>query len=40
MYTEIVFEKSARQPVLEKYFKLKQTSGMTCELVDEKLVTV
>jgi hypothetical protein len=29
MYTETVFEKSARQPVLEKYFNLKQTSGMT-----------
>jgi hypothetical protein len=29
-----------QQPLLEKYFKEKYTSGMKCELVNEKLVTV
>jgi hypothetical protein len=40
MYTATVFEKRARQPTLEKYFMEKQTSGMKCELVNEKSVTV
>jgi hypothetical protein len=40
MYTATVFEKTAQQSTLDKYFKEKQTSGMTCELVDEKSVTV
>jgi hypothetical protein len=40
MYTVTVFEKRARQPTLKKYFKDKYTSGMKCELVDEKSVTV
>jgi hypothetical protein len=40
MYTATVFEKRTRRPMLEKYFKEKQTSGMTRELVDEKSVTV
>jgi hypothetical protein len=29
-----------QQPMLEKYFKEKSTSGMKCELVNEKSVTV
>jgi hypothetical protein len=32
--------KKEQQPVLEKYFKGKYTSGMKCELVNEKSVTV
>jgi hypothetical protein len=40
MYTAAVFEKRARQDMLEKYFKEKQTSGMKCELMNEKSVTV
>jgi hypothetical protein len=39
MYTATVFLKE-QQPMLEKYFKEKYTSGMTCELVNEKSVTV
>jgi hypothetical protein len=40
MYTATVFEKGARQPILEIYFKEKKTSGKKCELVNEKSVTV
>jgi hypothetical protein len=40
MYTGTVCEKRARQPMLEKYFKQKYTSGMKCELVNDKSVTV
>jgi predicted deacylase len=40
MYTTTAFEKRARQPMLDKYFKEKKRPGMTCELVDEKSVTV
>jgi hypothetical protein len=40
MYRATVFEKRVRQPMLEKYFKEKYTSGMKCELVNEKSVTV
>jgi hypothetical protein len=40
MYTATVFEKRARQTMLDNYFKEKYTSGMQCELVDEKSVTV
>jgi hypothetical protein len=39
MYTATVFEKRARRPMLEKYFKEKLTSGMKCELLNEKSVT-
>jgi hypothetical protein len=39
LYTAAVFEKE-QQPMLEKYFKEKYTSGMKCELVNEKSVTV
>jgi hypothetical protein len=37
-YTAAVFKKRARQPMLEKYFKEKLTSGMKCELVNGKSV--
>jgi hypothetical protein len=40
MYTATVFEKRARQRTLEKYIKEKYTSGMKCELENEKSVTV
>jgi hypothetical protein len=40
MYTATVFEKRARQPMLDKCFKEKQTSGIKCELVNEKSVTL
>jgi hypothetical protein len=45
MYTTTVFgkkerKKEARQPTLGKYFKEKRTSGMKCELANEKLVTI
>jgi hypothetical protein len=40
MYIPTVFEKRARQSTLEKYFKEKYTSGMKCELVNEKLARV
>jgi hypothetical protein len=36
---QLVLEKE-QQPMLEKYFKEKYTSGMKCELVNEKSVTV
>jgi hypothetical protein len=39
MYSATVFEKSAK-PTLDKYFKEKRTSGMKCEPVNEKSVTV
>jgi hypothetical protein len=32
--------KKEQQAMLEKYFKEKETSGMKCELVNEKSVTV
>jgi hypothetical protein len=32
--------KKEQQPMLEKYFKEKYTSGMKCELVNEKSVIV
>jgi hypothetical protein len=32
--------KKEQQPMLEKYLKEKYTSGMKCELVNEKSVTV
>jgi hypothetical protein len=35
-----LFLKKEQQPMLEKYFKEKHTSGMKCELVKEKSVTV
>jgi hypothetical protein len=34
MYTATGLERRARQPMLEKYFNEKQTSGMKCELVN------
>jgi hypothetical protein len=37
MYTATVFEKSARQPMLDKYFKEKSTSGMNERLQTEWL---
>jgi hypothetical protein len=37
MNTVTVFEKRARQPMLDKCFKEKSTSGMNCELVNEKM---
>jgi hypothetical protein len=40
MYTATVFGKRAGQPMLEKYFKEKYTSGMKCELVKEKSLAV
>jgi hypothetical protein len=41
MYTDSVFlKKRARQHTLDKYFKEKSASGMNCELVNEKSVTV
>jgi hypothetical protein len=40
MYTDTAFEKRARQPTLEKYCKEKQRSGIKCDLVNEKSVTV
>jgi hypothetical protein len=40
MYTATVTEERARHPKLDKYFKEKKTSGMKCELVNEKSVTV
>jgi D-Tyr-tRNAtyr deacylase len=40
MYTATFFEKRARQHTLAKYFKEKYTSGMKCELLNEKPVTV
>jgi hypothetical protein len=30
MYTATAFEKTARQPTLDKYFKEKKKSGMKC----------
>jgi hypothetical protein len=32
--------KKEQQPMLEKYFKEEYTSGIKCELVNEKSVTV
>jgi hypothetical protein len=40
MYTATGFAKGARQPTVDKYFKEKQTSGMKCELMNEKSLTV
>jgi hypothetical protein len=40
MCAATVFEKRARQPTLENYFKEKETCGMKCELVNEKSVIV
>jgi hypothetical protein len=40
VYTANVFEKRARQTALDRYFKQKYTSGMKCELVNEKSVKV
>jgi hypothetical protein len=37
MYTGTVFEKTARQPTPDKYLKEKSTSGINCELVNERL---
>jgi hypothetical protein len=39
-YTATVFEKTARQPTLDKCFNENQTSGMKCELANEKSVTM
>jgi hypothetical protein len=39
MYT-VLFLKKEQQPMLEKYFKEKYTSGMKCELVNEKPLRV
>jgi hypothetical protein len=36
----LLFLKKEQQAMLEKYFKEKYTSGMKCELVNEKSVTV
>jgi hypothetical protein len=36
----LLFLKKEQQPMLEKYFKEKYTSGMKCELVNEKSVAV
>jgi hypothetical protein len=40
MNAETDFEKSARQPMLDKSLNEYQTSGMKCELLNEKSVTV
>jgi hypothetical protein len=40
LYIATVLEKRAREPMLDRYFKEKSTSGMKCELVTEKSVTV
>jgi hypothetical protein len=41
IYTATVLKKKKeQQPMLEKYFEEKYTSGMKCERVNEKSVTV